>query len=185
MSTPITRWIGLLLAGIALAAAGWLGWSIGRAPLLTQLANMDTTHALEKLRMSERSAEVLQAANDRGDQLLHALELRQADINQLAREKRDAINKVTTGRACLGEPALRLLNSAPGIRVSGLAPAIGGAAAAGEAPAADTVVSNDTEVATWIVDAGAQYEVCRARLDTLIDWHEKPSPPATTETTRP
>lgn len=184
MITPIARWIGLLIAGLALAAAGWLGWSIGRAPLLTQLANKDTAHALEKLRISERNAEVLQAANDRGDQLVTALELRQDDINQLAREKRDAITKVTTGRACLGESALRLLNSAPGLSVRGLAPATGIAAAAGAQAATDTVVSTDTDIAIWAVDAGAQYEVCRARLDALIDWHQQPAPPATTETPR-
>jgi hypothetical protein len=207
MSDPITRWIALLVAGIALAAAGCLGWSTGRAPLLTQLAQRETAYAREKLRTSERTAEVLQAANDRGDQLVTGLELRQADINQLAREKRDAIHQVTTGRACLGGSALRVLNSAPGLSVRGLAPTVGGVAATGAAPATDTdiggvgditnIVSTDTDIATWAIDAGAQYEVCRARLDALIDWHLQPTPnatapapapapaPATTETPRP
>ena len=175
----------LYLAGAAVAAASSVGWTVGRAPLLTQLAQQDATYTREKLRTFERSAEVLQAATDRGDQLVEALELRQADINQLSREKRDALAKVTTGRTCLGESALRLLNSAPGLTVRGLAPAVVSTAAAGQPTAPDTVVSSDTEVATWIVDAGAQYEVCRARLDALIDWHEKPAPPATTESPRP
>ena len=166
-------------------AAAAIGWTVGRAPLLTQIAKQDTAHALEKLRISDRNAEVLQAANDRGDQLVTALELRQDDINQLAREKRDAITKVTTGRACLGESALRLLNSAPGLSVRGLAPAVSGPTAAGAAPATDSIVSTDTDIATWAIDAGAQYEVCRARLDALIDWHQQPAPPATTETPRP
>ncbi len=179
MITPITRWIGLLIAGFALAAAAWLGWSTGRAPLFTQLAKKDTAHALEKLRISERTAEVLQAANERGDQLVNALELRQADINQLAREKRDAINKVTTGRACLGESALRLLNSAPGLSVRGLTPATGITAATGAQATPDTVISTDTDIAAWAVDTGAQYETCRLRLDALIDWHLQPAPPAT------
>jgi hypothetical protein len=185
MSDPVTRWIALLVAGIALAAAGWLGWSTGRAPLLTQLAQQETAYTREKLRTFEHTAEVLQDASDRGDQLVTVLELRQADINQLAREKRDAIHKATTGRTCFTESALRLLNTAPGLSVRGFTPAVSGAAAAGATAATDTnvsnVVSTDTDIATWAVDAGAQYEVCRARLDALIDWHLQPAPPATTE----
>ncbi|MES2948641.1 MAG: hypothetical protein V4858_08865 [Pseudomonadota bacterium] len=179
MISSVLRMPSLYLAGAAMVAAASVGWTVGRAPLLTQLAQQDGAHTREKLRSFERAAEVLQDANDRGDQLITALELRQADINQLAREKRDAITKVTTGRTCLGESALRLLNSAPGLSVSGLAPAVSGTVAAGTAAAPDSVVSSDTEVATWIVDAGAQYEVCRTRLNALIDWHLQPAPPAT------
>ena len=185
MSSTILQLPGLLLAGCALFASGSVLWQVARAPLLTQLAEQDAAHTREKLRTFERSAEVLQAANERGDQLTNALELRQGLVNQLAREKRDAIHKVTTGRACLGEPALRLLNSAPGLSVRGLAPATSGPAAAGAATAPNTdnggapaSTATDTDIASWVIDAGAQYEVCRARLDALIDWHlvEKKSP---------
>ena len=193
MSSSLLRLPSLALVSCVAVAAGAAAWTVGRAPLLTQLAHQEAVYTREKLRTSERTAEVLQAANDRGDQLLNVLELRQADINQLAREKRDAINKVTTGRACLGGPALRVLNSAPGLSVRGIAPTVGGTAAAGAAAAAYTdigdIVSTDTDIATWAVDAGAQYEVCRARLDALIDWHLQPTPipasTATTENTRP
>lgn len=185
MSGSALRILWLLLAGSALVAAGSVVWRVARAPLLTQLAQQESAYTREKLRSFERAAEVLQDANDRGDQLMNALELRQAQVNQLAREKRDALTKVTTGRACLGESALRVLNSAPGLSVRGLAPASSGAAATGAATAADTVVSTDTDIASWAVDAGAQFEVCRARLDALIDWHLQPAPPATTESLHP
>nr|WP_295782206.1 hypothetical protein [Rhodoferax sp.] len=179
MSSSILQMPSLYLAGAALVAATSIGWTVGRAPLLTQLAQQETTYAREKLRTFERTAEVLQDANDRGDQLVTVLELRQADINQLAREKRDAITKVTTGRTCLNESALRLLSSAPGLSVRGLAPAVSSPSAAGAAPATDSIITTDTDIATWAIDAGAQYEVCRTRLDALIDWHLKPTPPAT------
>lgn len=190
MSSSILDLPKLILAGAALAAAGTVVWHTARAPLLVELAQLDRDHTREMLKTIERNTEVLQAANERGDQLLGVLEVRQDQINQLAREKRDAISKVTTGRTCLGEPALRLLNSAPGLRVSGLAPAVSGAAAAGAAPAPNTddganVVSTDTDIAAWAIDAGAQYEVCRARLDALIDWHLTPAQPATTESQHP
>jgi hypothetical protein len=171
--SQILNWV---IAGTLVAVGAGAGWTLGRAPLLVQVADQQRQYARERLTAMERAAEVLQTANDRGDQLVVALELADHEINQLAREKRDAINKVTTGRACLGEPALRLLNSSPGIRVSGLAPATSGAAAAGATAAPDSVVSSDTEVGTWIIDAGAQYETCRLRLDALIDWHLKPAP---------
>lgn len=192
MSSSILAMPKLILAGVVLVAAGSVVWHTARAPLLVDLAQLERDHTREKLKTIERNTELLQAAIDRGDQLLTVLEVRQDQINQLAREKRDALNKVTTGLACLGEPALRLLNSAPGLRVSGLAPAVSGAAAAGAAPAPDTdivnvssVVSTDTDIAAWAIDAGAQYEVCRARLDALIDWHLAPAPPATTESQHP
>lgn len=180
MSESILRLPKLILASIALVAAGSVVWQTARAPLLVKLAQLDRDHSREKLLLIERAAEKLQEANDRGDQLVNALEARQDQVNQLAREKRDAINKVTTGRPCLGGPALRLLNSAPGLTVSGITSATGSAPAAGATAAPDTnngtgsgsdIFSTDTDVAVWAVDAGAQYEVCRARLDALIDWH--------------
>jgi len=189
MNTTITRWIVLLVAGCALTSSGWLGWTTGRAPLLTELAEQDTAHTKEKLRTFERAAEVLQDAQDRGDALTTTLAQRQNQIDQLTREKHNAIAKVTTGRTCLSEPALRLLNSAPGLSVSGLTPATGIAAAAGATVAPNTdinnVVSTDADITGWAIDAGSQYEICRARLDALIDWHLKtpPATPATAEST--
>lgn len=178
MSSSILALPKLILAGIALTAAGSVVWQTARAPLLVELAQLDRNHTREKLLLIERAAEKLQDANDRGDQLVSALEMRQDQVNQLAREKRDAITKVTTGRACLGEPTLRLLSTAPGLTVSGITPAAGIAPAESAAASPDPdnrpgpdIISTDTDMAIWAVDAGAQYEVCRARLDALIDWH--------------
>lgn len=132
----------------------------------------------------QAKADVL-AAQARGDALSTGLLVQQSQIDQLKSERKNAIKVATTGRACLGADALRVLDKSPGITVSGPTQAAGSTAAAGAAPAADTysgagidaAVSTDTDIALWIIDAGAGFEVCRARLDALIDWHQAPQPP--------
>lgn len=115
---------------------------------------------------SERQAkERLQVAQTRGDTLSAQLLRQQEQIIQLKTERRHALTQATTGRACLNGATLRLLDQAPGLGVSGLPPTTGGTVAASEP------VSTDTDIAIWAVDAGARFEVCRARLDALIGWH--------------
>lgn len=129
----------------------------------------------------ERAArDALQAAQVRGDALSTELLVRTGEIDQLKEESHRAISKATTGRTCLDGAAVRVLQRAPGITT---VPApTSGAAAAGEPVAsaggdggwgADSV-STDTQVATWAVDAASAFEVCRTRLDALIDWHATP-----------
>lgn len=176
MSSALLSMPKLLLAGVALSTAFGLGWSAGRAPLQTRLAEQDSAHTREKLRTFEQAAQALQTAQDRGDALTTTLAQRQASIDQLTREKRHAVSTVTTGRACLDGPALRLLDGAPGLRVAHLPPTASGAAAA------DAPIATDTDITGWSIDAGAQYETCRARLDALIYF---PAAPPLTPTFQP
>ena len=173
----IARGIIIIVACLSLSAAGWTGWTTGRAPLLTQLAQQDAAYNTEKFQAQVLAAQALKVAQDRGDALTNTLAIRQSEIVQLTREKRNAISQVTTGRACLDSAALRLLNTAPGLSVSGIPQTTGSVVAAGAAAATDTdiagVVSTDADIASWAIDAGSQYEVCRARLDALIDWSFK------------
>jgi prophage endopeptidase len=165
--------ICLLVLGLVLMSAGAavLGWSLGRAPLQVQLAQQTADHASEKRLAAEKATSDLQAAQARGDALSTGLLNQQARIDQLTMEARRAIPQVTTGRPCLGPAALRVLDSAPGLDVAGLPPAAGGAAAEGGP------IATDTDIAGWAVDAGAAYEVCRARFGALIDWHALPLAP--------
>lgn len=131
---------------------------------------------LAKQVVAERQErENLQAALARGDALSTGLLNQQDEINQLKTEKRDALTLASTGRPCLGSAALRLLNNAPGIRVKRLPAPTSSPAATSEPAAAagsdDAGYSTDTQAALWVLDAGAQFEVCRARLNALIDWH--------------
>lgn len=127
----------------------------------------------------------LLAEQARGDRLSNALLISEHQIDQQRTEIHYALNKSTAGRPCLNSPTLRLLNQAPGLVVSGVPWATGGIAAAGGPLATDTGdldpygrwYSTDTQVASWITDAGSSYRVCKARLDALIDWHlEKKTP---------
>jgi len=120
---------------------------------------------LAKQAVAERQArEALQAEQVRGDALSTGLLHQQTQIDQLKTEKHEALTLATTGRPCLGSPALRVLNTAPGITVRSLPPATSSAVAA------DGPFATDTDIASWVIDAGSAFEVCRARLDALIDW---------------
>jgi prophage endopeptidase len=118
--------------------------------------------------LAARSAtQRLQAAQQRGDQLTLQLAERSRQVYGFMKEKRDALTNATSGRACLGAAALRVLDGAPGLRVAGLPDA------AGSAAAGDGRVATDTDIGQWAIGAGAQYELCRERLGALIQWHRE------------
>lgn len=165
-------WVAYVIFAVGLGLGSSGAWLLGRAPLQVQLARQATAHAGSQTAAAQLAAAVLQGAQARGDALTVGLLNQQTQIDQLKTEKRDAIKQATTGRPCLNGPALRLLDGAPGLSVRDLPPSTGGAAAAGEP------VASDTDVAVWIVDAGAAFEVCRARLDALIDWTPSTPNPA-------
>jgi hypothetical protein len=127
----------------------------------------DKACAADKAAQLHAALQAQQAAQMRGDTLTRSLLQQQSQIDVLKQEAHHAITQATTGRTCLGGAALRVLNSAPGITVDLPTPA-SGVAAAGEPS------STDTDIAIWVADTGAAYEVCRARLDALIDWNTAP-----------
>lgn len=106
----------------------------------------------------------LEAATLRGDQLATQLTHTEATLNQKTLETSREIARLTTGRRCLDAAAVRLLNTRPGDG-AGPVPAAAGAPDAEAAPAA-----SDSDIAGWIVNAQGQYETCRARLTSLIDF---------------
>jgi hypothetical protein len=138
--------------------------------------NRNNAHlALQATAQMQANAALL-AAQVRGDRLSTRLLSAEHQINQQRGELNHALNQATTGRPCLGAAALRLLNQAPGISVDQLPTAPSGAVATGASLASDSgdstaPASTDTQVASWIADAGSAFEVCRTRLDALIEWH--------------
>ncbi|TXI17650.1 MAG: hypothetical protein E6Q67_12780 [Roseateles sp.] len=149
---------------LALGCGAWVGHLQGQKELdQLRVAQAETG------RLAARAAtRQLEAAQQRGDQLTRQLATAERQIQTLTTEKRDALKKATTGRACLGTAALRVLDGAAGIRVAGLPAAAGGTAAA------DGRVATDSDIGQWALDAGAQYEQCRERLGALIAWHRGP-----------
>lgn len=168
--------VPLLALALGLAGGGWAGWRLGRAPLHTELASaktdmaqLRTTHAETARVAALAAAKGLQQAQQRGDALTTALAQRQAQINQLWKDQRDALNRLTTGRACLGAAAVRVLNEPDSATTSaGHEPV---PAPPGGAVAADGAFATDADVGHWAIAARAQYGDCRARLAALIDWH--------------
>lgn len=169
----------LLIGLILLCAVGVGGYVAGDH-------NRNNAWLARQAVQAQAAVLALQAAQVRGDALTTALVASQAQIDQLKQEAHRAISTATTGRTCLDAAALRVLKHASGITLMPTAP---GGAAAAPAPAAsaagnpapdpaeptdDTLSATDTQVAHWSVDAAAAYEVCRARLDALIDWHTRP-----------
>ncbi|WP_445372710.1 hypothetical protein ACH518_09495 [Methylomonas sp. HW2-6] len=101
----------------------------------------------------------------RGDALSNRLAHTESDLNLRTLEVTRAVSKVTTGRACLGDAAVRLLNRAPRDD-----PTV--SETAGASVAESAAIATDTDVAGWIGNAQGQYETCRARLGALIDYEE-------------
>jgi hypothetical protein len=202
----LAPWLAAAAAGAALSAAAT--WPLARAPLQTALADLRTqnaalreTHA-ETARLAALSASArlmqAQASGQAASERLAAVLNTNA---QLTEEKRRALQAATDGRACLSERALRLLDGAPGLRVSGAAAAVPpapgqfAAAPAAAAPPADLAadlagrVSTDADLGAWALAAGQQHEACRTQLTELIGWvrantQPPPTPLATQEPRR-
>lgn len=166
-------WVPLLGVALGLSLGAWAAYTLGRAPLQVDLAQLRQNIATAQTQAATQFAKALQQAQQRGDALTTQLAARQQHIDQLSREKHHALAQVTTGRVCLGNAALRVLNSAPGLSVAGLPQAASGAAAAGQPIA---TYASDLDIGQWAIDAGAQHEQCRQRLDALIDWHTPDDP---------
>ena len=100
----------------------------------------------------------------RGNDYAKQLAERETVIVYRTKEVIRNVPQVTTGKPCLSDAALRMLNYRPGN------------AAVPEAPSkpiaedATALAATDTDVAYFISDANGQYETCAARLNTLIDY---------------
>jgi hypothetical protein len=162
--------LGALLLGAT--AGAWGGWVMGRAPLHVALSQLRTERATQAAADVEAAYKRFQDAQARGHALIARLDATRTQNNRLSQEKTRAFQNQSTGRACLSLDALRLLNDAPGLSVAGL-PATTSSAATASEP-----VATDTDLGTWAIAAGAQYQACSHQLSALIDWHGPPAPPA-------
>lgn len=160
--SPVTPYALTLAAGLLLGGGAVHGLNG------THIAALEVAHADAQRAAAQAAAERLIAANARGDALTRSLAAAQAAADTLQDQLHAALQKATTGRACLGAPALRLLDRAAGNPAPVPAPA-------GRAAAADAAdVATDTEVAQWAAGAYGQYAECARRLDALIQYHEAP-----------
>lgn len=157
--------IGLLALLCGAFACGWVGYQVGQRDADALRAQ----YARDQASAAEHASRKLLVAVERGDLLTLELAAARLAADSRSQELHDEIPRVTDGRACLREPALRLLDRAPGLSVRVPAPA-GGAAAADAGR-----IATDTGLAGWAIGAGASYAECARRLDALIRWHGQPA----------
>jgi hypothetical protein len=131
------------------------------------IARLERDQARQTAAAADAASVRLYEAQHRSDALTTDLHAALGAARQLQQGLDDAIARTTDGRACLREPALRLLDGAPGLHVAGL-PTPGRGAAGADAAR----VATDTDLGRWAAATGRQYDECRRRLDALIDWHE-------------
>lgn len=157
-------------AGLAIAAVIGAAIGAGAATVIKdgEIADLRRSQAQANERAATRNIARLQVANARGDALTNQLLAARAEADAAQEQLHAALSRVTTGRACLGGGALRLLDGASvGIRAD-LPPPAGGTVAA---DASD--VATDTQVAGWAADANHRYTECARRLDALIQFNEE------------
>lgn len=181
MSGAAHAYFKVLLAAVVFATGAAAGAYFARSPLLVavatakaelattkaDMADLRSTHAETARLAAMAAANTLQLAQQRGDALTDALAQRQVQIDKISREKRDAINRLTTGRVCFSSAAVRVLNDDPADY--GAATAV--PPATGSPDAADGAAATDADIGQWVITARTQYATCRQRLDALIDWH--------------
>ncbi|MCA0175219.1 MAG: hypothetical protein LCH73_02860 [Proteobacteria bacterium] len=169
----------LVAVAVSLVATGgaWLTARIEsqRNTQLTQRLTATQT-SLEGARLGLAQVTHLRAAADRANAQVADLLITNERLKQ---EAAHALANVTTGRACLGAAAVRVLNRAPGLTVAavpGAAAPAGGADAAAATAAADPIdaqdeaIVTDTAIGQWAIQAGALYEAARARHAGLTDY---------------
>lgn len=160
----------LIVAGLMIGAFGF-GHHVARNAADAELSRYRETAARQQAAVAEHASRRLVEAQAVSDQLTADLAAA-AQVAAATQEKLDvALRRVTTGRTCLAQPALRVLDGAHNLSVDMPAPVSG--AAAEDAP-----VATDTDIAVWIARTGKQYDECRNRLAALIDWHtaQEPAP---------
>ena len=109
----------------------------------------------------------LKTETERGQKISQELLAAESRLTKTREELRHEITRSTRGRACLDARTVRLLNNAGHAAADGALPKTAGAPDAAHGGAA-----SDTDVAQWAAEVGSQYNLCRARLDALIDYEE-------------
>lgn len=161
----------LVVFGIGSAGGYSYGTHAEHTERVAEVATLKAEHATE-LAKSERDArERLQAKQAQSDALTARLQETESALKTQSQEDKNAINRVTTGRACLNAATVRVLNGTSKTGTTGIRLPDTGASA----PAEDGPAASDTDVATWAEYAREQYETCRGRLSALIDWFVTPT----------
>ena len=164
MTTWFDRW-GLSILGLVASALGAALCALVLVPhYQARIATMERDQARALASARQADVDALKAANVHGDELTLRLQRTESTLTQKDQELKHAIAFQTTGRACLSGDVVRLLNNPTQDRPASVS------APTASAAAADGAAATDTDVAQWANTARTQYDLCRARLNALIDW---------------
>jgi hypothetical protein len=153
---PVLSIIGALLFVLG---AG-LSWDYSANHYGAEISRIKETLAKDQSNADRAALERLQKAQALGDQLSERLSKTEARLRKKEKELSNEIARNADGIVCLNSRLVGLLN----------AQQTGEAASALDA--AHGAIATDTDVAGWINSAQKQYEVCRGRLNALIDFNE-------------
>lgn len=156
-------------AAVAAAAAAALfaaGWSVEGWRKEAEIADLQKVYAEQQASAARAASEDLMAAQARGDSLTARLYAANNALNDLTKEKEDAVRRLTTGRPCLGSAAVRVLNSTPASLHAPTVPQT-----ASQPVPADGGFATDTDVGLWIAGAQRSFRTCRGRLQAVADFY--------------
>lgn len=135
----------------------------------SDLLSLKAKHSEELADVRGQGIKRLKEAQARADKLQIALDRSETRIATIKKDTQREIVRTTSGRACLGSSTVGLLNNATTASTGSTTVPTAASGPAEE----DAAIATDTDVATWANDAIEQYNVCRARLGALIDWHQE------------
>lgn len=158
---PVLLLVALFVIG-AVVGGAW----VTRGKNL-EIEKLTRDQAVAEAATAKAALDRLKTAQERADELATKLAEAEAAHAQIEEEKDREIRRLTTGRPCLGAAVVRLLNEpGTGVRLGAMPQASSGFATA------DGAAASDRDVAVWARTCRARYEICRGRLDALIDYHQ-------------
>lgn len=141
------------------------------------ISDLKKQHSDEIASTKAAALDRFQIATARSDALQSELYRAEQNLNNKESEVQREIQRNTSGRACLNQRTVSMLNNRTDERsaTASLPTPISGSAADSKSIATDTNVEDeaatDTDIATWANIVITQYGTCKARLDALIAWH--------------
>jgi len=147
------------------------------ADMKTTISSLEKQHSDDIAETKQAALNRIQIANARSDALQTELEIAEQRLTITQSEVQREIQRNTTGRACLNQRTVSMLNSRTAERsaTASMSTPISGSAADSQPIATDTNVEDeaatDTDIATWANIVITQFNTCKARLDALIAWH--------------
>lgn len=171
MTTWFERW-GLTLLALVAAATGAAMSALVLVPHYQErIATMERDQARAIATARQADIDALKTANTHGNELTARLQRTESKLTHKDQELKNAIASKTTGRACLSGDVVRLLNPpAAEDRAAHLPTPTASPVATDGTAATDTAYASDRDIAQWVANARTQYDICRARLNALIDW---------------